>query len=68
MIVMTVVLLTFALFAAAMLLMAAGLLAGKALRGSCGGVDCSCANAATCERRRPGTEEPPRITGRLGDS
>jgi len=50
---MTLMLLTVGLIGGAMLLMAAGLLAGKALRGSCGGsADCVCAEAERCSRRR----------------
>ena len=55
---MQVFILTFVLFAAAVLLMTAGvLLSGRSLKGSCGGPSCSCVkdgkDVGSCE-----TEEP----------
>lgn len=45
-------LITFLLFAAAMLLMGVGLLRGKQLRGSCGGLKgaCDCRDAGSCPK------------------
>lgn len=47
-----ILLITFAIIGAAMALMAVGLLAGRRLRGSCGGTgaDCQCVDSATCPR------------------
>lgn len=47
-----ILVLTLVLFGVTMAVMAVGLLAGKRLRGSCGGSQgaCDCADAATCPR------------------
>lgn len=47
-----ILILTFVLIAVIMAIMAVGLLAGRRLRGSCGGLGkaCDCANAASCPR------------------
>ncbi len=55
---MQILLFTFGLFLAVMLLMAIGVIfAGKSLRGSCGGPSCTCAtegkDLGSCEIERP---------------